>query len=464
MCGIFAVSDNPQAAELANLGLFALQHRGQESAGIVTGYKGELLAHTGMGLVSEIFHRAELERLVGRHAIGHVRYSTTGASHLKNAQPLVFKTMHGPLAIAHNGNLTNALELKRKLESRGAIFQSSTDSEVIVHLLARAKGPLEDAIVESLRQVEGAYSLLFLTPNMIVGARDPYGFRPLILGQIGKSYVLASETSALNLVKAQVVREIEPGEIVIIEGQKLKSLKPFKPVKAARCVFEQVYFARPDSSIFGRNVQAVRRDLGRALAREMEGIKADIVVPVPDSGISAALGFSDVSKIPFELGLVRSHYVSRTFIKPTQELRELAAELKLAPVPETLKGKRVLLIDDSIVRGTTSKKICKSLRAAGAREIHMAISSPPIVSPCYYGIDTPRAGELIANRHTIEEVRKFLEVDSLHYLSLEGMLTAAGGGEPDGFCTACFTKVYPTPIPDYQTPDPAKASGENAML
>lgn len=462
MCGIFAISDHLQAAELAQMGLFALQHRGQESAGIVTANKGELLAHAGMGLVSEVFSRSVLESLPGRVAIGHVRYSTTGASHLKNAQPLVFKNIHGPVAIAHNGNLTNALEIKERLEKRGAIFQSTTDSEVIVHLIARNPGPLEDAVIESLRQVEGAYSLLFLTPTQMIAARDPYGFRPLVLGQLGKVWVLASETSALRLVHADVVREVEPGEILVIEGSRMKSLKPFKaPPRPARCVFEQVYFARPDSSIFGRNVQAARRDLGRQLAREMAGLQADIVVPVPDSGVSAALGFSDVSKIPFEMGLVRSHYVSRTFIKPTQELRDLAAELKLAPVPETLRGKRVILIDDSIVRGTTSKKITKSLRAAGTREIHMAISSPPIVSPCYYGIDTPRAGELIANRQSVAEIAKFLEVDSLYYLSLEGMLKAAAGqdGDPQGYCTACFSRIYPTPIPDYQAPDPAKASG-----
>ena len=414
-----------------------------------------------MGLVSKVFKPRLLESLPGRMAVGHVRYATTGASHLKNAQPLVFKNIHGQVALAHNGNLTNALEIKAKLERRGAIFQSSTDSEVIVHLLARANGPMEDAVIESLRQVEGAYSLLFLTPTQLIAARDPYGFRPLILGQLGKSWVLASETSALNLVKAAVVREVEPGEVLVIEGAKLKSLKPFKPApRLARCVFEQVYFARPDSNLFGRNVQAARRDLGRALAREMEGVKADIVVPVPDSGVSAALGFSDVSHIPFEMALVRSHYVSRTFIKPTQELRELAAELKLAPVIDTLKGKRIVLIDDSIVRGTTSRKITKSLRAAGVREIHMAISSPPIVSPCYYGIDTPRAGELIGNKMSVEEIRKFLDVDSLHYLSIDGMLAAAGGGDSTGYCTACFTKIYPTPIPDYQAA-PVKDAGDS---
>jgi amidophosphoribosyltransferase len=403
-----------------------------------------------------------LSRLPGSTSIGHVRYSTTGASHLKNAQPLVFRNIHGPIAIAHNGNLTNALEIKTRLERRGAIFQSSTDSEVIVHLLARAAGPVEDAVVASLRQVEGAYSLLFLTPTQMIAARDPQGFRPLWLGQLGNSFVFASETSALHLIKAKPVREIEPGEICIVENGKLKSLKPFKPAKLSRCVFEQVYFARPDSMIFGRNVQASRRELGRAMAREMRGVAADIVVPVPDSGVSAALGFSDVSKIPFEMGLVRSHYVSRTFIKPTQELRELSAELKLAPVPETLRGKKIILVDDSIVRGTTSRKIAKSLRDCGVREIHMAISSPPIVSACYYGIDTPISSELIANKNTIEETRRFLDVDSLHYLSLEAMLQAAAGPEGDaaGYCTACFTKIYPTPIPDYQMPEPVKAAPE----
>ncbi len=455
MCGIFAVSDTAEAASLAHLGLFALQHRGQESAGIVTSHKAQLHPHVGMGLVSEVFNEGLLKSLPGRAAIGHVRYATTGASHLRNAQPLVFKNIHGPVAIAHNGNLTNALETKDKLERRGAIFQSSTDSEVIVHLLARNPGPLEDAVIASLRQVEGAYSLLIMTPSQIIAVRDPYGFRPLILGSLGRSHVLASETSALRLIGAKVVREVEPGEMLVIEGSRLKSLKPFPPVKTpARCVFEQVYFGRPDSSIFGRNVQAARRDLGRALARELRGIQADMVVPVPDSGVAAALGFSDESGVPFEMGLVRSHYVSRTFIKPTQELRENAAMLKLAPVYETLAGKRIILIDDSIVRGTTSRKITKSLREAGVREIHMAISSPPIISPCYYGIDTPRAGELIANQHALEDIRKFLGVDSLHYLSLDAMLRACGAGDSDGYCTACFTKKYPTPIPDYQILNP----------
>ncbi len=457
MCGIFAVSGRPDAAELAQLGLFALQHRGQESAGIVTACRDGFQSHIGMGLVSEVFGAGQAANLEGRTAIGHVRYATTGASNLKNAQPLVYKTGHGPVAIAHNGNLTNALQLKKKLESRGAIFQSSTDSEVIVHLLARQEGPIEDALIASLRQVEGAYSLLLLTPEKVIAVRDPYGFRPLILGRLGATYVFASETSALTLIGAEVVREVEPGEMIISEGGKLRTLKPFPSVPTpARCVFEQVYFARPDSTIFNRGVQAARRDLGRALAREMQGVKADVVVPVPDSGVSAALGFSEASGIPFEMGLVRSHYVSRTFIKPTQALRENAVLLKLAPVPEVIRGKRVLLIDDSIVRGTTSKKICKSLREAGAREILVGITSPPIVSPCYYGIDTPRASELIANVHTQEEIRKFLEVETLHHLSLNGMLRAVGKGDESGWCTACFTRRYPTPIPDYQVAEAVK--------
>ncbi len=457
MCGIFAVAGRPDAAELTQLGLFALQHRGQESAGIVTATDGGFQSHLGMGLVPEVFAGGEAAKLAGRVAIGHVRYATTGASQLKNAQPLIYKTGHGPIAIAHNGNLTNANQLKKKLESRGAIFQSSTDSEVIVHLLARQEGPVEDALIASLRQVEGAYSLLLLTPDKMIAVRDPYGFRPLIMGRIGATHVFASETSGLTLIGAETVRELEPGEMAIVEGPKLRTLKPFAPVPSpARCVFEQVYFARPDSVIFGRGVQAARRDLGRALAREMEGVKADVVVPVPDSGVSSALGFAEVSGIPFEMGLVRSHYVSRTFIKPTQELREMAAMLKLAPVPEALRGKRVLLIDDSIVRGTTSKKICKSLRAAGAREIHMGITSPPIVSPCYYGIDTPRASELIANVHAQDEIRKFLGVDTLHHLSLSGMLRAVGKGDESGWCTACFTRRYPTPIPDYQVAEAVK--------
>ncbi len=450
MCGILGVSGHRDAARLANLGLFALQHRGQESAGIVASDGKELSLKVGMGLVSEIFDAASLKSLKGRSAIGHVRYATTGASHLKNAQPLTFNHVHGPIAIAHNGNLTNAMQLRGKLEQRGAIFQSSTDSEVIVHLIARNRGPVEDAILQSLRQVVGAYSLLFLTPRQMIAARDPWGFRPLVIGRIGRAFVFASETTALNLLEARFVREVEPGEVVITEGTVLKSLKPFPlPARAAHCVFEQVYFARPDSMVFGASVQASRRAMGRELAKEMAAVRADLVVAVPDSGVPAALGFAEESGLPFETGFVRSHYIGRTFIQPAQGMRDASVALKLLPVREALEGKRIVLIDDSIVRGTTSRKICRMLRKIGVREIHMGVSSPPIVAPCYYGIDTPRRSELIAANHFEEEIRRYLGVDSLHYLSLDGLRRASGGG-PERFCDACFTRRYPTPIADFQ--------------
>ncbi|MBI5201955.1 MAG: amidophosphoribosyltransferase [Elusimicrobia bacterium] len=450
MCGIVGILGTKDAAQLASLGLFALQHRGQESAGIVAADGEQLRLRVGMGLASEIFDAETLKGLSGTAAAGHVRYATTGASHLKNAQPLTFNHLHGPIAIAHNGNLTNAGQLKELLEARGAIFQSSTDSEVIVHLIARSKGPVEDAIIHSLRQVIGAYSLIFLTPDKLIAARDPFGFRPLVLGKLGRAWVVASETTALNLMGARTIREIEPGEILILEkGAQPKSLRPFAERKAAKCVFEQVYFARPDSTVFGRSVMGSRRELGRQLAREMPGAKADMVIPVPDSGVPAALGFSEQSGIPFELGFVRSHYVGRTFIQPAQGLRDASVALKLSPVRELLKGKRIVLVDDSIVRGTTSRKICRMLRRVGVKEIHMAISSPPIVSPCYYGIDTPREEELIASANSPEEIRKFLGVDSLHYLSVDGLIKAAGAGAT-GYCTACFTRKYPTPIPDFK--------------
>ena len=459
MCGIVGVFGNKSAAQLAYLGLFALQHRGQESAGIVTSDGEQMKLRVGMGLAADVFDETSLRGLPGRGAVGHVRYATTGASHLKNAQPLTFNNVHGPIAIAHNGNLTNAGVLRERLESRGAIFQSSTDSEVIVHLIARAKGPIEDAIILSLRQVVGAYSLLFLTPGKMIAARDPGGFRPLVLGRFGRSHVVASETTALNLMGARLVREIEPGEILIFEPNSApKSIKPFFRAPTTRCVFEQVYFARPDSRVFGHSVQASRQEMGRALAREMQGIEADMVVPVPDSGVPAALGFSRESGIPFEVGFVRSHYVGRTFIQPAQVLRDASVSLKLSPVRETLEGKRIVLVDDSIVRGTTSRKICRMLRRVGVREIHMAISSPPIISPCYYGIDTPQRDELIAARRKPEEVRRFIGVDSLHHLSVEGMLRAAGGGDvaaaktasDSGYCAACFTAEYPTSTPDFE--------------
>lgn len=456
MCGILGVHDHPDSAGLTHLGLFALQHRGQESAGIVAAAQGRLEVRVGMGLVSEVFSEAELRSLPGRSAIGHVRYSTTGSSHLKNAQPLVFNGVHGPVAVAHNGNLTNALSLREKLERRGAIFQSTTDSEVIVHLIARCKGPLEDAIIASLRQLEGAYSLLFLTPEKVIAARDPLGFRPLVLGRLGRAAVFASETTALSLMGARLVREVEPGEIVVAEQGRVKSLKPFHPpARLARCIFEQVYFARPDSTVFGRSVQASRHAMGRELAREMKDVQADVVVPVPDSGVPAAIGFSQQSGIPLEMGFVRSHYVGRTFIQPVQGLRDNSVALKLSPIREALAAKRLILVDDSIVRGTTSRKICQMLRRVGVKAIHMAVSSPPIVSPCYYGIDTPERAQLIAANNRLEEIRRFLGVDSMHYLSLGGLHRAAAEGRPEDFCTACFTGKYPTPVADYAADYPA---------
>ncbi|MBI4051002.1 MAG: amidophosphoribosyltransferase [Elusimicrobia bacterium] len=443
MCGIIGITNHRDAAQIVYTGLFSLQHRGQESAGIVTAHAGELKVHAGMGLVSQVFKPDVFKGLSGRTAIGHVRYATTGESSIKNAQPLIFKQSRGSLAIAHNGNLTNAQALKEKLESRGAIFQSSTDSEVIVHLIARNRGPLEDAIIESLRQVEGAYSLLFLSPEKLIAVRDPQGFRPLVLGRLNNSYVIASETCALDLIKAKYIREVEPGEMILIEGGYFKSLKPFPEAEKAHCIFEYVYFARPDTKLFGTNVHKVRKELGRQLAREMRGVRADLVIPVPDSGLPAAMGFAEESGLTLEMGFIRSHYTGRTFIQPLQSLRDRGVELKLSPVKEVVEGKKIVLIDDSIVRGTTSRKIIKMLRRAKVREIHMAVSSPPILSPCYYVIDTPKEKELIASSHSVEEIRRYLGVDSLHYLSLEGLMVAASAGREVGFCAACFTKKYP---------------------
>lgn len=460
MCGIFAITDNTRASRLTQLGLFALQHRGQESAGIVTSHDGRLLSFSGMGLVSKVFSGAALDNLKGPSAIGHVRYSTARGNHVKNTQPLLFEHVRGSMAVAHNGNLTNSLKLKAELEKRGAIFQSSTDSEVIIHLIARNRGRIEDAIAKSLRRICGAYALIFMTPDKIIGVRDPMGFRPLLLGKVGKSHILASETPAIDLARGRVIREIEPGEMVVIKGGRLKSFKIFPGRNAgaakhaggkpggARCVFEQVYLARPDSIVCGRSVHSARRDMGRALAREMKGLKADAVVPVPDSGFSAALGVSDELKIPLEMGFMRNHYVGRSFISPSQELRELTAELKLAVIKDALKGKTIVLVDDSIVRGTTSRRIIKILRQAGVRRICMAIASPPVISPCYYGIDTPKKEKLIASSHSPKQIRDFLGVDDLHYLSLGSMLEAAGNRDSNGFCDACFTCRYPTALAD----------------
>jgi amidophosphoribosyltransferase len=464
MCGIVGVSDHRDAAQLAYLGLFSLQHRGQEAAGIVTARQGRLSARTALGLVAEAFPEDTLKALKGRSAVGHVRYATAGGGGLKNAQPLVFDTARGQISVSHNGTLTNALSLRKGLEKEGAIFRSTTDSEVVVHLIARQSGKIEKAVLEALKSLEGAYSFLFQTPEKIIAARDPGGFRPLCLGRIGSAYVFASETTALHHMGARFVREIEPGEVVVVEGKRFQVIKPpIEKGKTSFCVFEQIYFARPDSTVFNRSVHATRRALGRQLAREMKGVKADIVVPVPDSGVTAALGFAEESKLRLEMGFVRSHYVGRSFIQPAQVLRDNSVSMKLSPVREILKGKRVVLIDDSIVRGTTSRRICRTLRKIGVKEIHMAISSPPIISPCYYGIDTPSKKELIAANQSTEKTKQFLCADSLNYLSVEGMLSASDG-EKDTFCAACFTGDYPTAITDFEIGESARCISDRSGL
>jgi amidophosphoribosyltransferase len=446
-CGLFGIFGHLEAAHLSYLGLHALQHRGQESAGIVSSDGAKLHVEKGMGLVNDVFDPSRLQHLKGDRAIGHVRYSTSGGTLAANAQPLVIECHRGPIALAHNGNLVNAELLRYELEAAGSIFQSTSDTEVILHLYARShRERLEDAIAASLSKVMGAFSLLFLTPDAMVAARDPWGFRPLALGRMpGGVTVVASETCALDLIDAEYVRDIEPGEMVVIDRNGVRSFHPFPPEAPSHCVFEQVYFARPDSSVFERNVLQTRLRMGRQLAREAPA-EADLVVPVPDSGNGAALGFSQESGIPFAFGLMRNHYVGRTFIEPKQSIRSFGVKLKLNPVRSVLQGKRVVLIDDSIVRGTTSRKIVAMIRAAGAREIHMRISSPPTTGPCYYGIDTPHKNELIAANHTIDEIAKHLGVESLAYLSHDGLLKSVDDAEGRRHCTACFTGRYPVAV------------------
>jgi amidophosphoribosyltransferase len=441
-CGVFGVYNHAEAANIAYLGLHALQHRGQESAGIVTSDETRMSAHVGMGLVQEIFDEPTLGRLPGQHAIGHVRYSTSGSSVLKNAQPIFVETVHGPIGFAHNGNLVNAAELRSELERKGSIFQSTSDTEVVAHLYARShKEKLVERLTHALSRVRGAYSLVALVEKRLVAARDPHGFRPLVLGKTRDSYVVASETCALDLVEGEYIREVEPGEILMISRKGLESFKPFPRVDPRPCVFEFIYFARPDSVLFGEQVYAVRKAFGHELARE-HPIEADLVVPVPDSGIVAALGYSEESGIPFELGLIRNHYIGRTFIEPEQSIRHFGVKLKLNGVRKLLKGKRVVVVDDSIVRGTTSRKIAKMIREAGAREVHMRISSPPTCYPCFFGIDTPTGKELIASSHSVEEINRFLTTDSLGYLSRAG-LRRATRSEPYLYCDACFSGDYP---------------------
>jgi amidophosphoribosyltransferase len=444
-CGVFGIFGHEEASKLAYLGLYALQHRGQESAGIVATDGAALRVEKGMGLVQEIFMPEVITRLPGAAAIGHTRYSTAGDTSLSNAQPLVSDCNKGKLALAHNGNLTNAGELRRSLEHKGSIFQTTSDTEVIVHLVARSKvGNLAGAIADALNQVEGAYSLLILTRDEIFAIRDPRGFRPLALGRLGASWVVASETCAFDLIRAEYEREIEPGEMLRISKSGNESIR-FAPEKPHQyCIFEHVYFSRPDSIVFSRPVNLSRERLGRLLAQEHPAA-ADMVVPVPDSGVPAAIGYASQSGLPFRMGLIRNHYVGRTFIEPEQAIRDFGVRLKLNPVRRLLEGQRIVLVDDSIVRGTTSRKIVRMVRDAGAAEVHMRISCPPTISPCHYGVDTPTKNELIAARHSIEEIRQFIGADSLGYLSLEG-LRAAVGETDNKFCTSCYTGIYPTEL------------------
>ncbi|MBL9039942.1 MAG: amidophosphoribosyltransferase [Archangium sp.] len=443
MCGVFGIYGHDEAANLAYLGLHALQHRGQESGGIVASDGKLLRSFHGMGLVADVFTQPVLAKLEGRAAIGHVRYSTAGSSHLRNAQPLQVSFAGGGLAVAHNGNFVNATSARQGLETEGAIFQSDADTENVIHFIARSKaGALEARVVDALKQLDGAYSLLFLTETKLIAVRDPLGFRPLVLGRLKGAYVVASETTALQLIEAEVVRELAPGEMVVIDDAGLRSSFPFQEKPAARCIFELVYFARPDSTVFGESVFATRKRLGQQLAKE-HPVDADVVIAVPDSGTAAALGYATQSGLRYDVGLIRSHYVGRTFIEPQQSIRLFGVKLKLAPVPATLEGQRVVVVDDSIVRGTTARKIVKLLRDAGAKEVHLRISSPPTTWPCYYGIDTPRREELIAATQSIADIARFVTADSLGYLSLKGLRAAAGG---EAWCDACFSGKYPTPL------------------
>jgi amidophosphoribosyltransferase len=464
-CGVVAVYSHPEAETLAYLGLHALQHRGQESAGIVTSDGMSLHIHKAMGLVADIFTEKKLAKLRGTLAIGHTRYSTTGDSALLNAQPIMVQSNKGMIALAHNGNLTNAGEIRARMEAQGSIFQTSSDTEVIVHLIAQSREhTLPEAMADALRRVEGAFSLVMISPDRIFAARDPRGFRPLAMGRIlaqgdrrQDTIVFASETSAFDLIGATYEREVKPGELVIVGPDGPPTSRFYAPaLPQSSCIFEHVYFSRPDSRVFGRPVQESREDLGRQLAIEAPA-DADLVVPVPDSGVTAAMGYAAESGVPLRFGLIRNHYVGRTFIEPQQSVRDFGVRLKLNPVRSLLEGKRVVLIDDSIVRGTTSKKIVRMVRGAGATEVHLRISCPPTISPCFYGVDTPRKKELIAANNSIEEIRKYIGADSLAYLSLEGLKKACRDGEKTTYCTACYTGNYPTNLIDVEEIQPAVA-------
>ncbi len=440
-CGVFAITDHPEASRMAYLGLYGLQHRGQESAGIVTSDGSRLHQYRGMGYVADVFSDAKLASLPGASAIGHVRYSTTGESRLCNAQPILTVSWRGAVALAHNGNLINTGQIRLQLEREGAVFQTTTDTEVALHLLARsAREEMDEALHEVFSRLTGAYSLLMQTPRAVWAIRDPFGVRPLCLGRLGASWVVASETCAFDLINADYVRDIAPGEMLCIEEGRLRSCYLRPAPRHAHCIFEHVYFSRPDSRIFERSVQESRHAMGKALARECP-CDGDLVVPVPDSGVTAALGYAEESGIPFQFGLIRNHYVGRTFIEPSQSIRHFGVKIKLNPVRSLLDGKRIILIDDSIVRGTTSKKIVEMVRSAGAREVHLRISSPPTISPCHYGIDTPTHEELIANRKAVEEIRHFTGADTLGFLSLEGLKRSVA--DRHDFCAACFDGDYP---------------------
>src|SRR6266545_2567318 len=444
-CGVFGVYGHPNAAELTYYGLYALQHRGQESAGIVTSDGRQFRVHKGMGLVPQVFTGEILRGLIGKMAVGHTRYSTTGSSHLLNAQPLTVDCARGQIAIAHNGNLTNASQLREELESRGSIFQTTVDSEIILHLFAQPTlGGSENNLIQTVHRIEGAYSLVIMTEQELIGVRDPHGFRPLSIGKVGDAWVLASETCAFDLIHAEFLRDVEPGEIVIINKDGLRSVRAFPEHKRrAFCIFEYVYFARPDSTIADRNVYKVRVEMGRELARE-NPVDADIVVPVPDSGNYAGLGYSLESGIPYEMAFIRNHYVGRSFLQPSQLIRDFNVRVKLNLIPELVKDKRVVIVDDSIVRGTTSKARVNNLKEAGAKEVHVLVSCPPHMNPCVYGIDFPDRSKLMAANHTIDEIRQYLNADSLAYLSKEGMVKATGL-PPEAFCMACYDGRYPVP-------------------
>ena len=447
-CGVVGVFGHPEAANLVYLSLYALQHRGQESAGIVSAKDSVLISHRGLGLVADVFSEEIIRKLEGPAAIGHNRYSTSGQTLLKNTQPFVVEYAGGGLAVAHNGNLVNAVELRGRLQERGAIFQSTVDTEVLIHLIAASPGKrVVDRIVDALREVRGAYSLVFLTPHELIAVRDPNGFRPLVLGRIKDAVVVASESCALDLIDAKYEREVEPGEVLRVTAAGIESFHPFPPAPPTRCIFEYIYFSRPDSRVYDRSVYEIRKQFGRQLAIEQPA-DADIVIPVPDSGMPAALGYAEQAGLRFEMGLIRNHYVGRTFIEPQDAIRHFGVRVKLNAQADLLRGKRVVVVDDSIVRGTTSRKIVHMVRNAGAREVHMRISSPPTIGSCFYGVDTPTPEELIASSNSVDAIRDFITADSLGFLSERGMYSFLQSGQHNGFCAACFTGRYPVPVTD----------------